>query len=165
MKELFPPAVTGRVVRAFSALAFVLLLSTASAIAQDTPQEEVPAPIFQEMMIKSALMTFNDANITGNYTVLQESLAKPFRDQYSADKLKEVFKPFADNHIFINAIVVAKPVLTEPARIDERGALLLHGYFDVSEVSRVTFALDYLISEGVWKVINIQVKVGKPGAN
>ena len=125
---------------------------------------DVPAPDQQEIMIKSSLLTFNDANLTGNYDVLQASMAKPFRDQYSADKLKEIFKQFADQKVSIRPVVIGKPVMTDEVKVDDRGALLLHGYFDVAQNYRVTFSLDYAMSEGEWKPITIIVKVGEPGA-
>jgi len=34
------------------------------------------------VLIKVTLLTFNDANVTGNYTVLHAKLSKPFRDQF-----------------------------------------------------------------------------------
>jgi hypothetical protein len=30
-------------------------------------------------------MSFNDANVTGNYAVLHAKLSKPFRDQFTPD--------------------------------------------------------------------------------
>jgi hypothetical protein len=146
--------------------ALIFLTMTAGLLTVSAPgraDEPVPSPQDQEILIKTSLLTFNDANITGNYDVLHARLAKPFRDGSPSDKLKEAFKGFADNGISIDGIAAAKPVLTEEARIDDRGALLLHGYFDVSPVTRVSFELDYVFENG-WKVIKIKVQVGRPDA-
>ena len=68
------------------------LLLAAPARAENT----VPSATPQEILIKTSLLTLNDANLTGNYTVLHAKLAKPFRVQFSPDRLKQVFKAFAD---------------------------------------------------------------------
>ena len=68
------------------------LLLAAPARAENT----VPSAELQEIMIKTSLLTLNDANLTGNYMVLHTKLAKVFRDQITPDELKKGFQPFAD---------------------------------------------------------------------
>ncbi|TXL74587.1 hypothetical protein FHP25_16000 [Vineibacter terrae] len=124
--------------------------------------QKPPDPVMLEALVKSSLLTFNDANITGNYTVMHAKLAKPFRDQFSPEKLKEAFQSFSQQGIDFDIIAALKPVLSEDPRIDDRGALLVRGYFETSP-NRVTFTLDYIQSDGDWKLINIHVKVKPPG--
>jgi len=50
-------------------------------------KNEVPSALVQETLIKAALLTLNDANITGNYAEVQAKLAKPFREQFSPESL------------------------------------------------------------------------------
>ena len=49
----------------------------------------MPSAVLQEILIKTSMLPLNDANLTGNYTVLHAKLAKPFRDQFSPDRLKQ----------------------------------------------------------------------------
>ncbi|RTM02844.1 MAG: hypothetical protein EKK33_37140 [Bradyrhizobiaceae bacterium] len=107
-------------------------------------------------MVKVALLTLNDANLTGNYNVLYAKMAEPFRDRFSADTLKQAFRDFAGHHI--DAVAGMPIITTEPPRIDDNGALLLRGYFDTTP-SRLSYELDYAMSEGEWKLITIDVKV------
>jgi len=60
------------------------LMLAMPAQAEDT----VPSAVLQEILIKTSMLTLNDANLTGNYTVLHAKLAKPFRDQFSPDRLR-----------------------------------------------------------------------------
>ena len=122
----------------------------------------LPSVQFQEVLIKSTLLTFNDANLTGNYTVLHAKLAKPFRDKFSADKLKQAFKSFVDQNAELRGIILKPPVATTASKIDERGALVVRGYFDTAP-SRVFYEFDFLPSEGEWKPINLGVKVKAAG--
>lgn len=139
--------------RILAAIAGLTLLAI-PAQAENT----VPSPAIQEVLIKTYLLSLNDANITGNYTVLQAKLAKPFRDQFSADKLKEAFKGFADQKINFGPIVAKPPVPTSESKIDARGALLLRGYFD-TRPSRVVYEIDFMPSEDEWKPIKLNVDV------
>lgn len=113
---------------------------------------------YQEMLIKTAILTFNDANLTGNYDVFHAKLSKPFREEFGPDKLKQVFKEFHDKKIDLGAIVVKPPVPTSDATIDKRGALILRGYFETSP-NRVYYDLDLIPSEDTWKPIKIHVRV------
>lgn len=117
-----------------------------------------PAPELQEVLIKASLLTFNDANVTGNYSVLHAKLSKPFRDQFPPEKLKEGFKAFSDAHIDFDIVVAKPPVLTEPVKVDDNGRLALRGYFD-TRPSRVHYDLSFIMSEGEWKLINLSVNV------
>jgi hypothetical protein len=125
--------------------------------------QKPPGPERQEALIKASLMTFNDANVTGNYTVLHAKLSKPFRDQFTPDKLKETFKPFADAHIDFDIVVAKPPVPAAEAKVDDDGRLALRGYFD-TQPSRVHYDLAFIMSEGEWKLIKLNVNVKKPGA-
>ncbi len=122
-------------------------------------QDKVPVPMMQEILIKTALLTFNDANLTGNYTVLHAKLAKPFRDKSTPDGLKQMFKAFGDQKIDIGLISAMSPVVSKDALINAvRGSLELRGYF-ATKPSRITYELDFLPSEGEWKLALIDVRV------
>ncbi len=146
------------------ALAAVLgaILLSAIVMAAPASAQRPPGPVPLEALIKSILLSFNDANVTGNYTVFHARLSKPFRDQFSPEKLKEAFQTFSRQNIDFDIIAAMRPALTEDPRIDDRGALLVRGYFDTSP-NRVTFALDFIQSDGDWKLINIHVKFKPPG--
>ena len=140
--------------RIAGAVIAALLLLAAPATAED----KVPSELLQEILIKTSLLTINDANVSGNYAVLHAKLAKPFREQFSPERLKKVFKPFADQKIDWGVIATKPPVATTESKIDERGALVLRGYFD-TRPSRIRYELDFLPSEGEWKPIKLNVHV------
>ena len=123
--------------------------------------QKPPEPAQQEILIKTTLLTFNDANVTQNYTVLHSKLSKPFRDQFSPERLKEVFKPFVDQKIDIDLIAAKTPVPDKPAEVDDRGVLSLTGHFDTTP-SHVFYDLGYVMSDGAWKPIKINVNVKPP---
>lgn len=133
---------------------FCALLWAGSA----TAEPALPSEAVQEKLIKTCLLTLNDANITGNYAVLHAKLAKPFRTQFSPDKLKQGFRTFAEKQIDLSIVAIKTPVATTPTKIDDRGVLQLRGYFD-TQPSRVHYELDFLVSEEEWKPLSINVRV------
>jgi hypothetical protein len=121
-------------------------------------ENQLPTAEYQETLIKNSLLTLNDANVTGIYEVLHAKLSKPFRDQFTPDKLKEIFKTFVDQKADWAFIAAKPPVPTGEATIDERGALHLRGYFD-TKPSRLNYDINYVPSEGQWKPLGINVTV------
>jgi hypothetical protein len=134
----------------------LLTLFGPPAFAQKAPDATV-----QEILIKTSLLTFNDANITGNYNVFYARLAKPFRDKFSAEKVAETFKGFHDRHIYLDLIAIKTPVPSEEAKVDNNGRLTLKGYFDTSP-SRVYYDLAYLMAGDEWQLVQITVNLKKP---
>ena len=139
----------------FAVMAFVLLL------AGPAHAQKVPSETLQEVLIKTSLLTFNDAALTGNYAVLYAKLSKPFRDQYPPDKLKETYKVFGEKGINLGLIAAKAPVPAGESKVDDRGVLLLKGYFDTTP-SRVNYDLGYIMSDGEWKLIRLNIDVKKP---
>jgi hypothetical protein len=137
-----------------AAAILMLALFAAPASAQNVPSATV-----QEILIKTSLLTFNDANITGNYDVFHARLAKPFRDQFPPAKLAEIFKGFRDQHVYLDLIAPMKPISTE-ATVDGNGRLRLKGYFDTSP-NRMSYDLAYMKAGDEWQLININVELKK----
>jgi hypothetical protein len=141
------------------ALAIVLFLGV--TVSSAFAQLKVPGLELQEILIKASLLSFNDANVTGNYTVFHAKLSKPFRDQFPAEKLADIFKEFRDKHIDFDIIAAKKPIGTEEPKIADNGILSIKGYFDTTP-SRVNYDLAFIMSDGEWKLIKIDVDVKKP---
>jgi opacity protein-like surface antigen len=123
--------------------------------------QKVPSATVQEILIKASLLTFNDANVTGNYEVFHAKLSKPFRDQFSPVKLAETFKGFRDQHVDLDLIVAKAPISVAEPKIDDSGRLTLKGYFDTTP-SRVNYDLGFTMSDGEWKLVGINVDLKKP---
>jgi hypothetical protein len=130
-----------------------LLAFSTGAFAQRAPNTQL-----QEMLIKVSLATFNDANLTGNYSVFHARLSKPFRDQYSPEKIAEGFKEFRDQKLDLDLIAAMQPIPVEDATVDDRGVLTLKGYFS-TEPNRVNYDLKFIMSDGEWKLWHIGVRL------
>jgi hypothetical protein len=138
-------------------LAGVVALLFAAAVAQ--AQNKVPSDRALEALVKVSLLTFNDANVTGNYAVLHAKLSKPFREQFPPERLKEVFKDFNEKNIDFDIIAAMTPTYDPKPSVDGDGKLIVKGTFP-TEPSRLAFELDFIPSDAEWKLIRINVKLG-----
>jgi len=136
--------------------AAVLALITAfpiNALALD-----MPGPSAQEVLVKSILVTLNDAVAADNFTILHAKISKPFRDQFPPEKLRAVFKNLVEKHAVFDAVVAEKMIADEAAKIDEKGVLKLKGRFQTSP-KQVKYELGFIESEGAWKLSGVQIDI------
>jgi hypothetical protein len=78
-----------------AALLVLIAVSLSPAYAAEMPSDDE-----QDVLIRSTLMTFNDANMTANYSVLWAKAAKQFQEQYSAEKMAAGFEVFRKKELF-----------------------------------------------------------------
>ena len=143
------------IVRMLAVMTLMLVASHAQA------QNMVPSERGLEALVKTTLLTFNDANVTGNYAVLHAKLSKPFREQFPVERLARTFRDFNKRHVDFDIIAAMKPAYDPPPRVDDEGKLVVKGSFP-TEPLRVYFDLDFIPSDGEWKLIRINVKVDSP---
>jgi opacity protein-like surface antigen len=134
------------------AFAISLALSAFASVQAAT----VPSDDEQEILIRTTLMTFNDANLTGNYSVLYDKSAKVFRDQMSAEKLSAGFKVFRDKKVNLDSVVIEEIDSTSKPRIDSDGVLQLKGKFKDDD-KQIRFDLKFVQEGEIWKMIGINV--------
>lgn len=165
---------------------FLLLALCASASAQDQPAPKPPHPpnpsqsqaqppshpsapqvVMPDvekivLLLRTTLITLNDAIQTGNYTVLRDRGAPGFRDANSAARLSQSFSDLASKGIDLSVVTVAAPQLTEPPGLDQqKGMLHLKGYFPSKPV-QINFEVLYQAVGGRWQLFGLSVQPGSP---
>jgi hypothetical protein len=143
------------IVRMLAVMALMLVASLTQA------QNKVPSERALEALVKTTLLTFNDANVTGNYEVFHAKLSKPFREQFPVERLARRFQEFNKKHVDFDIVAALKPSYDPAPKVDDDGKLLVKGYFP-TEPLQVHFNLEFIPSDGEWKLISINVKVGDP---
>lgn len=123
--------------------------------------QEIPEADVLEVMIKENLITFNDANLTGIYDVLQKKTATPFQEQFTPVDLAGLFKGFVEQEIDIAPIVAMDPIDNVPPSIED-GILVLDGHFATSPL-RVSYVLKFLVEDSDWRLVGIDVNARPPG--
>ena len=121
---------------------------------------EIPSDHDQDVMIRSTLATFNDANMSNNYAVMWSKASRQFQAQFTPESLQTAFVTFRDKQIFFEEIVTADRVSSENAKLDEEGALVLAGTLKADE-GLVKYRLRFVINNKLWKLIGINVDTTK----
>src|SRR5260370_1876362 len=127
-------------VRSLAALLLVTSVLTCGAWSQQnapqsgpgSPQPAAPVSSGQALyLVRSTLLTLNDANRTGNYTVLRELAAPDFQARNTASDLAQIFADLRRrNFDLFRVALIAPQFTTTPALVDAAGGKLrLTGFF------------------------------------
>jgi hypothetical protein len=147
----------------------ITLLGWAAAIVIANPAHArstelaVPNDVQLTMMIKTTLIAFNQANVTGNYTVLRELASPDFQMKNTPARLGEIFQSERSKNFDLSPVVLLRPELLRRPVIDKHGRLLLEGYFQ-SKPQMVHFILVFQNVAATWKMVAIGVSTFAPTA-
>ena len=133
----------------------VLIVSIPAAFAA-----EIPSDRDQDVLIRSTLATFNDANMSNNYAVMWFKVSRQFQLDATPEKFQAAFASFRDEQHFFEEIVTAERVSSEEAKIDEGGGLVLVGAFKADELL-VKYRLRFVLNNKMWKLAGIKVDTTK----
>jgi hypothetical protein len=163
----------------------VLLAASAGAFAQEKvvpkagqppaakPKAQAAAPATQPqvvmpdaekivLLLRTTLITLNDALQTGNFTVLRDKGAPDFREANSAARLSQSFSDLASKGVDLSVTSIIAPQLTEPPALDQaKGMLRLKGYFPGQPV-QINFEMLYQAVGGRWQLFGLSVQPGPP---
>lgn len=149
-----------------------LLMASASAVAQapkaTDPKEQSAAPSAPQvtmpsaegivLLIRTTLLTLNDAVQTGNFTVLRDRAAPGFRDANTAARLGVIFSDLAQRGVDLSAVSILSPELAEAPAIDPNSKLLrIKGQFPGRSVG-IDFDLMFQPVAGRWRVFGLSVQ-------
>ena len=146
---------------AFAGPANVFAQTKKSANAQSAPR---PANIDRNgvlILIRSSLLALDQANKTGNYTVLRDLGAPQFQVNTAA-KLAEVFVKERQQSLDLSGVAVLDPQLTLLPQIESNGMMRLGGFFP-SVPNQLNFELMYAPVNREWKLFGISISVSQSG--
>lgn len=106
-------------------------------------------------MATQSLTLFKQAVDGEDFTSFRAATATAFQKQFSANRLKEVFRVFLDNKGILEPIATDEPDVDE-VRVVNSGLLTLSGEYPASPP--LTFRLTYASEDGYWKLVSINVR-------
>ncbi len=127
------------------------------------PRPQVVMPDAEKivLLVRTTLLTLNDALRTGNYTVLRDKGAPGFRDANSAARLGQIFSSLAASGLDLSVVAVMTPQLSEAPVLDQaQGTLNLKGYFP-TKPTQIDFEVLYQSVGGHWQVFGLSVQPAK----
>ena len=126
--------------------------------AQAAPKQNPGVGVEQALyLIRSTLLTLNDANKSGNYTVLRDLAAPGFQEKNSAADLAAIFTDLRRRNFDLFAVALAAPQLTATPARDDKGMLRLTGFF-ATRPQQINFDLLFQDIGGQWRLFGIAVQ-------
>jgi hypothetical protein len=146
---------------ALGALFLVASIAARYTIAQQSPETKPDAAtavsIEQALyLIRSTLLTLNDANRSGNYTVLRDLASPDFQARNTAADLAQIFVDFRRNNIDLYGVALLAPELTAAPALDAEKRLRLTGFF-ATRPRQITFDLLFQAAGGQWRLFGISI--------
>jgi hypothetical protein len=112
------------------------------------------------LLLRTTLITLNDAMQTGNFTVLRDMGPPGFRDANTAARLAQSFADLASKGVDLSPTSVIAPQLSEAPSLDrEKGMLRLKGYFPGQPV-QINFEMLFQAVNGRWRLFGLSVQPG-----
>ncbi len=150
--------------RVGAAALLVLIVSCGVALAQPQPTPNAkPANIDRNgvlMLIRSSLLALDQANKTGNYTVLRDLGAPGFQAVNTAARLSEIFASQRNEKLDLSGVAVIDPQLSVLPEIAPNGMMRMAGFFP-SVPSQVNFELLFAPVDGQWRLFGLSVNVAQ----
>jgi hypothetical protein len=111
------------------------------------------------ILIRSTLLALDDANKTGNYTVLRDLGSPGFQANTDA-RLAEIFAPQRRDNIDLSGVAVLDPQLTLLPQVEANGMMRMAGFFP-SMPTQVNFELAYAPVNRQWRLFGVSVSLGQ----
>ena len=141
--------------------AAVMAAITSAAHAEARAQAPKPAQIDRNgvlILIRSSLLALDQANKTGNYTVLRDIGAPGFQSNTAA-RLGEIFAKLRNDNLDLSGVAVIDPQLNLLPQIEANGLMHMAGFFP-SVPTQVNFDLAFAPVNGQWRLFGISVSIG-----
>jgi hypothetical protein len=117
---------------------------------------QVPPPEVLLMLVRTTLVALNQANFTGNYTVLHGLGSPQLQAKNSPADLGNAFAGLRGQNIDLSPVLVLTPQLTEKAGFTREGALRLVGFFP-SKPLQIQFVMNFLPVTDRWRIDGLSV--------
>lgn len=118
---------------------------------------QIPPPEILITLVRTTLLSLNDANLTGNYTVLHQLSSPKAQKRTTVQQLAAGFQSIRQQGTDMAIIAVANLRFVRRPVVTEQGFLRLNGEFDSSP--RITFDLFYQLVGEEWRPYAIGVGV------
>jgi hypothetical protein len=116
----------------------------------------VPAPIVALALVRSVMLAVDQANKTGNYTVLRDLGSPNFRAANDAARLAQIFATIRAQGVDLLATAVVEPIYKEPPRLTEKRMLYIAGQFPIAP-RPVRFELLFEVEAGQWRLYGVSI--------
>lgn len=113
------------------------------------------------ILIRTTLVALQQANQTGNYSVLYALSAPGFQSVNTPERLAQIFANLRAKNFDLSGVVVLEPQLSVLPEVYQNGVMRMAGFFPSVPI-QVYFELQFIPVQGQWKLLAIAVNVAPP---
>ena len=151
----------GRILKLLVVASLCLGGAAGLARAEGRSHLSVPTPDVLLMLVRTALVALNQANFTGNYSVLHDLGTPRLQSTASQAQLGIAFTNLREQKLDLSRVLLLSPELTEPPSVTHDGTLRLAGVFPTSPV-QVAFVMAFRPVAGIWRIEGLSVSTLPP---
>ena len=116
------------------------------------------------VIIKDAIIALNQANATGNYSVLRDMGTPVLRESFDQTALAAAFANLRARKIDLSPAYFLSPNLTKKPELNKDNELVLVGLFPTQPL-QIQFELRFMQLDGRWRLAGIAVDAVPPSAS
>src|SRR5690242_3859423 len=113
------------------------------------------------MLIRTTLVALQQANVTGNYTVLRDLGATSFRTINNPVRLGNIYGKLRESGLDLSPVVLLDPLLTKAPLIDANQVLIIEGFFPTLPLN-IIFKMGFRFEFGEWRLLSLSVGAQEP---
>ena len=133
-------------------------LPSIAATQAAVPDNGVPNGYKLNMLIRTTLIALNQANQTGNYSVLRDLGTTQFQSMNTDARLTEIFTALRNRKLDLSPVIFFDPKLVREPRVQPTGLLRLTGFIP-TEPERVLFDMGFEKVGDDWRLSAIVIDV------
>lgn len=146
-------------------MAVAIAASVVPAAAQAEQKGEAPkaANIDRNgvyILVRSVILALDQANKTGNYTVLRDIGAPGFQQANTAARLGDIFSKQRADKLDLSGVAAIDLQVSHQPQIESNGLMRITGFFP-SVPQQVNFELLFAPVEGQWRLFGLSVNLGQ----
>ena len=127
----------------------------------ETSTRELLSNEAQVVLVHSTLARLNDANLTGNYSILLQRASEGFRQANPPTQMAQGFEAFRASGVDLWAASIY-PIRWREEFVELGQSLRIVGVVE-SRPQEVTFDLGFVFENGEWRLASIAVSLTMPG--
>lgn len=119
-------------------------------------EQALPAPDTLLLLVRTTIVALNQANFTGNYSVLHDLGTPQLQTTNSQAQLAIAFTKLREQHLDLSRALLLSPDLTEPPSVASDGTLRLVGIYRTNPV-QISFVMVFRPIAGIWRIEGLSV--------
>lgn len=114
-------------------------------------------------LVRATLLSLNEANLTGNYSVLRDASAPEFRRGFTEARLASIFAVLREKRVDLSTSVTLEPVIAHTDYMPSRHVVAYRGRVPAAATGSLRFDVNFDVAyqyvEGRWRLFMLDLSL------